>query len=80
LKIIRLAKVLGLLIMYGKSSALIIQKNGLGFILGGFFHKHIWSPCPHPYDANETDYVFPLFSEKAGWESWARAGYQTTIS
>jgi hypothetical protein len=30
---------------YGKSDVIILTKNGLGYILGDFFRKRIWSPC-----------------------------------
>jgi hypothetical protein len=30
--------------LLGKSYALILTKNGPGYILGDFFHKLIWSP------------------------------------
>jgi hypothetical protein len=36
--------ILGLHFFRGKTHALILTKNGLGNILGDFFHKHIWSP------------------------------------
>jgi hypothetical protein len=41
-------KILGDIFSLGKSNALILTKNGLGYLhFGRFFHKRIWSPCSH---------------------------------
>jgi hypothetical protein len=44
MKITELAQNLGILFAQGKGSAQISTQNGLGYILGDFFHKLVWSP------------------------------------
>jgi hypothetical protein len=46
---------------HGKVYAFILPKNGLGYILGGFFYKHIWSPCSE----GRIAFKFVLFSTRA---------------
>jgi hypothetical protein len=38
---------------HGKIDALTITKIGLGYILGDFFYKRIWSPC----SAEKSNYL-----------------------
>jgi hypothetical protein len=42
----------------GKSLALILKKNVLGYILGDFFHKLIWSPWPSSAQMTQNSLKF----------------------
>jgi hypothetical protein len=43
-KYTEVAQIIGLF-FHVTSCVVIFTKNGLGYILGDFFHKLIWSPC-----------------------------------